>query len=449
MHEDPVSKLSDAGAAAGTTPLAGGGEQNVLRNGNFRRLYVASVTSAAGASVAVVSVAWLVYAETGSALAITYVGLASIVPGLVLGLLAGALADRYNRRRVMVVSDVSRAAIMAGLAVTLYFAGFQLLTVLGVVVVVNAFSALFLPASSALLPRVIDRTGLEAANGLLQGSTQAAQMIGSAAGGAVIAAVGVVPGLAVNSLTYLVSAACVLSIAASFGQPTASIPGTAGRPTVVQDIREGLAYMRDHLAVLEVTLGFLPGNLFWSMITSFTVVYSAAYFAASAGAYGYLVAALGGGFALGAFLAIRLRPRSHAGLVMCLCVVIQGVAALGLSFSHVYAASFALILLLGAGAGLINATYASTMQAIVPNRILGRVLSVDLVGSFAGIPAGLIVGGLLATDYGVGVSYAVAGLGLLANGVAMLALRDLRRLGYSAGGPPAQPGTGGSTPQLG
>ena len=409
---------------------------NVLRNGNFRRLYIAAVTSSGGAAVAVVSVSWLVYTETGSAIAITYVGLASIVPGLVLGLVAGALADRYNRRRVMVLSDLTRAALMGGLAASLYLAGFHLLTVLGVLVVVNSFSALFLPASSAFLPRLVDREGLEAANGLLQGSTQGAQMIGSAAGGAVIAAAGVVPGLAVNALTYVVSAVCVLSIAATFGQTPGSIGGAPARASMFHDIREGLAYMRDHLAVLEVTLGFLPGNLLWTMITSFTVVYSAAYFAASAGAYGYLVAALGGGFALGAFLAIRLRPRSHAGLVMCLCVIVQGVAALALAFSHVYALSIALVVVLGGGAGLINATYASTMQAIVPNRLLGRVLSVDLVGSFAGIPAGLIVGGFLASDFGIGFSYSVAGLGLLANGLGMLALRDLRRLGYSVGRPP-------------
>lgn len=440
MNEHRVPPLPSPPEGAGTDTATVGTGTNVLRNGNFRRLYAASVASAGGAAVAVVSVSWLVYTETGSAIAITYVGLASIVPGLILGLLAGALADRYNRRRVMVVSDLTRAVLMGGLAVSLYVAGFQLLTVLGVLVVVNAFSALFLPASSAFLPRLIDREGLEAANGLLQGSTQGAQMIGSAAGGAVIAAAGVVPGLAINALTYVVSAACVLSIAVSFGQTPASFGQSGHRPSVLQEIREGLAYMRSHLAVLEVTLGFLPGNLFWSMVTSFTVVYSAAFFAGSAGAYGYLVAALGGGFALGAFLAIRLRPRSHAGLVMCLCVVIQGAAALALAFSHVYVLSIALVLVLGGGAGLINATYASTMQAIVPNRILGRVLSVDLVGSFAGIPAGLILGGFLATDYGIGFSYSIAGLGLLANGAAMLALRDLRQLGYSAHPPPSASG---------
>ncbi len=414
-------------ALPSTPPTSG-----VLRNANFRRLYVASVASSGGAAVAIVSISWVVYSATGSALDVSYVGLAGVTPGIALGLLAGALADRYNRRRVMVLSDLSRAVLMAALAASLYLVGFHLLVVLGVTLVVNSFSALFYPASSAILPKLVPTAGLESANGLLQGSTQAAQMLGSAAGGAAIAFVGVVPGLAVNAATYALSAAFVLQIAATFGRVGTGAAATGPPRSLRHDIGEGLAYMRAHLPILEVTLGFLPGNLLWSMVTSFTVVYVASYFPGSPGAYGYLVAGLGGGFAVGALLASRLGLRRYAGLSMAVIVVLQGGLAVGLAFSHVYPLSLACAVLLGAGAGAINMVYFATMQAIVPDRVLGRVLSVDQVGSFAGIPAGLLLGGVLAARYGIGLDYLVAGVGLLGNGFAMLSLRELRRLRYDA-----------------
>ena len=420
--------------ASTTIPAAAGEAGTVLRNPNFRRLYIASVASSAGASIAIVSISWLVYTTTGSALDVSYVGLAGIAPGIALGLVAGALADRYNRRRTMLLSDTSRAILMAGLAGFLFLAGFNLLVILGVLVIVNGFTALFFPASSAILPRLVNARELEAANGLLYGSTQAAQMLGSAAGGAAIAFAGVVPGLAVNALTYAISALFVVQIAASFGAIGRPGAPTPARRSLRQDIGEGMAYMRSNTAILEVTLGFLPGNLFWTMITGFTVVYVAHYFPGSPGAYGYLVAALGGGFALGALFATRLRLRRVAGLTMAVIVVLQGGVAVGLTFSHAYPLSLALAALLGIGAGAINTVYFSTVQAIVPDRVLGRVLSVDQVGSFAGVPAGLLIGGVLATAYGIGFSYLIAGIALLANGFVMLALKDLRGLRYEPGG---------------
>ncbi|HXY46517.1 MAG TPA: MFS transporter [Thermoplasmata archaeon] len=422
--------LPETHDAPAQPPLAPARSSGVLGNANFRRLYIASVTSAAGASIAIVSLSWLVYTVTKSALAVSYVGLAGVAPGIALGLIAGALADRYNRRRVMVLSDVSRAALMAGLAGFLFLVGFDLFVILGVVVLVNGFSVLFFPASSAILPRLVKAADLEPANGLLYGSTQAAQMLGSAAGGAAIAVAGVVPGLAVNALTYAISAAFVLQIASTFGQTGRAGPTLAPRRSLTHDIGEGMSYMRTHLAIFEVTLGFLPGNLFWTMVTNFTVVYVATYFPGSPSAYGYLVAGLGGGFALGALVAVRLKLRRYAGLSMALIVVLQGGIATGLTFSHVYPLSLVLAILLGIGAGVINTVYYATIQAIVPDRVLGRVLSVDQVGSFAGIPGGLVLGGVLATEYGVGVDYLVAGLGLLGNGLIMLALRDLRGLRY-------------------
>jgi predicted MFS family arabinose efflux permease len=420
---------SDSGAPSLAGPDSRS-ETGLIRNPNFLRLYFASVASSGGAAVAIVSISWLVYTSTGSAIAITYVGLAGVAPGVVLALIAGVVADRYNRRRVMVISDLSRTGVISVLALTLYFSGFHLVAILGAVVVLNVFTVLFRPASSAILPRIVGPGTLEAANGLLQGSNQASQMLGAAAGGAAIAFAGVVPNLAFNALTYIVSAMLLLQIASTFGKTTSPDEVRPGARSVRSDIAEGLAYMRTHKAILEVTLGFLPGNLFWTMMVNFTVVYAASYYSGSPVAYGYLVAAVGGGYVVGAVCVARLRLRRYAGLTLALTVAFQGASGVGLALSHNYPLSIGLAACLGAGAGLVNTVYFATMQALVPNRVLGRVLSVDSVGAYTGIPAGLLLGGVLITSFGIGTDYLLAGVAMTANGIFMLSLRDLRQLRF-------------------
>jgi predicted MFS family arabinose efflux permease len=99
---------------------------------------------------------------------------------------------------------------------------------------------------------------------------------------------------------------------------------------------------------------------------------------------------------------------------------------------------------MGVCLGLINTVYFSTMQAIVPNAILARVLSIDMVGSFCAIPAGLVIGGLLAASHGILFVYAISAFGLAANGMVLLAMKDVRKLRYERSAEPALPAGGPS-----
>ncbi len=406
------------------------GPSRVLRVAGFRFLLGSALASALGGSITSVSVNWLVYHYTGSTLDIAYVGLTGILPGIALGLFAGVLADRYNRRRLMVTADVARLAAMAVLAAALAFLGFSLVLILGVMCVVFSFSALFTPASQAILPRLVGTAELEDANGLLSATTQAGQSVGSAAGGLVVVSVGAVAGLGVNAATYAMSAILLFQIATSAGQVAAPV-AAAGR-SFSRELREGLRYMRDHLAVLEVTIGFLPGNFLLTMVLAFSVVYAGTYFGGDATVFGFLVAAVAAGVGVGALSVGRLRARRYAGLLMAASVTGQSGGVALLVVGHALPVALAGAVIVGVCIGLINTVYFATMQAIVPNEILARVLSIDSVGSFVAIPGGLIAGGLLAATYGIAATYAIAAVGIFVNGVVLFSMRGVRTLGYGA-----------------
>jgi MFS family permease len=398
-----------------------------MRSPGFRRLFASSAASTLGAAISLVSVNWIVYHYTHSAVAVALVGLTGIVPGIVLGLFAGVIADRYNRRSLMVTADLTRLVGMGFLTAVLYLTGFSLSLILAVMVLVNCCSAIFTPASQAILPRLVDTGSLEDANGLLSSTTGAAWSTGAAVGGVLVVLLGPVWGLGINAFTYALSAMFLVQIASAFGRPAEGTAAT--RKSLRGDLAEGIGWVLGNRTLTEVSFGYLPSNFLSSFVSPFFVVYAATRFGGSAAAYGLLVAAMAAGTAVGGLLVGRFAARRKAGVLMGLCLVLEGSAYGILAVSPILAVSAVAALGAGLTIGFSNTVYYSTIQATVPSRVLARVLSVEDFGSFVAIPAGLVVGGLVITARGVEFAVAVAAIGILLMGIVLLSLPDFRAFG--------------------
>lgn len=398
-----------------------------LRSPAFRNLFASSTASTLGAAISLVSVNWIVYHYTQNALDITYVGLTGIVPGILLGLFAGVIADRYNRRSLMVTADLTRFLGMGLLTAALYLGGFSLPLILATMVLVNCFSALFTPASQAILPRLVAKESLEDANGLLYSTNGAAYSAGSAVGGIVVVLLGAVWGLGINAFTYALSATFLIQIAGGLGRPAPQGPGARRR--FRSDLSEGLNYVLRNRTLTEVAFGYLPSNFLSSFVSPYFVVYAATRFGGSAIAYAALAAALAAGTAVGGLMVGRFSTRTVAGWVMGFCLLGEGAADGVLALSWSLEVSILAALGAGLAIGFSNTVYYSTIQATVPSNILARVLSIGDFGSFAAIPAGLVVGGLVIARYGIGVAVSVAAVGVLVTAAVLLSLPDFRAFG--------------------
>lgn len=422
-----ISRPEDDRYAAESIRVETKGLGHSLRNPAFRSLFGSTTISTLGAAISLVSVSWIVYHYTGSALDIAYVGLTGIVPGIVLGLFAGVVADRYNRRSLMVTADLTRMAGMGLLTAALYFGGFSLPLILATMVLVNCFSTLFTPASQAILPNLLTKGSLEDANGLLQSASGVAYSAGSAAGGILIVLVGSVWGLGINALTYALSAIFLLQIAGELGR--SELSASRARTSFRKDFSEGMGYVLHDRTLVEVSFGYLPSNFLSSFVSPFFVVYAGTRFGGNAAVYGYLAAALAAGVAIGSLIVGRVRARPHAGLLMGVCMLVEGGSWTILALSTNIGFSVLAATAAGLAIGFANTVYYSTIQAVVPSHVLGRVMSIGDFGSFASIPTGLVVGGLLISSYGVGVAFMVAGIGVLVNGTILLSLPDFRSFG--------------------
>jgi MFS transporter, DHA3 family, macrolide efflux protein len=397
------------------------------RNPKFTRLWDARLVSRFGSALGYVVLIWLTFAETGSSLAVAYVGLAEFIPTVGVGLLSGALVDRLDRRRVIIVSVLGRSAAMAALVLALELLGFHLVLIVAASAVFALCATFFAPGSQALLPEIVAKEHLDRANGLFESSESVVGIAGNAVAGVLILAVGAVPSLGVDALGYLVAALFIVWMGAT---TTLSGPDRPPAEPLLHQVREGLRYLGRTLGLLEITLISLVLNFLFSFVLTFFVVYTADLLHGSALVYGVLEALLAAGWGLGGLLVGRFRLTRFTGRLAAASGIADGVAVLGLVFVPVVPVALAVFLAIGVVQGVTNVAWLSTVQAIVPERLQGRYFATDNMLSFAGIPAAQIVGGVLITLHGISFTFLLAGLGCLVAGGVGLLLRELRSVGY-------------------
>jgi MFS family permease len=400
----------------------------VLRHVNFRRLWFGSVASAAGASVGSIVIVWLVYSATHSAIAISLLGIVQFLPTLLFGVLAGALIDRWDRRRLMLACDVARAISFGALALFVLLYGASLVVLIGVVFVVAAFSTAFRPATNATIPRLLPSAEVQDANGLLQGGSTIASFLGSPIGGLLVVTVGAVVGLALNALTFAISGAMIFLMTIPTA-PAGSVATGSARRSLLAEVGEGFRYLRSQRALLIITLTAMVANLFLSIWGGFTVIYVAIQLHQGAAGFGIVVAANTAGFAIGALLPGRLHTERAPGIWLTAAWGLVGFFIIGLAFTSSLLVAVPLTVTAGVLLALGNTTWLSGVQRSVPDEYLGRYFATDEAGSFAMIPLGVAVGGVLIVLIGISRTYIIAGLGAALINLVLLFSPAIRRWG--------------------
>jgi hypothetical protein len=412
----PSASDGPPGSSPGRDPVSAG---RVLRRPNFLRLWIGSVSSAAGAAVGAIIVTWLVYSSTHSALAISLLGIVQFIPTLAFGLVAGALVDRLDRRRLMASCDLARVACFGGLAVFVLLFGATPAALLGAIFLAATFTTIFRPASRATLPRILAPEEISYGNGLMEGGTTIAQFVGSPVGGLFLVTAGAVVGLAFNAVTFAVSAAMILLMVIP-GAPGPDRPGSPARRSLFGEVAEGLSFLRSQRALLTITLAAMAANFFISIWGGFIVIYSAVQLHQSAAGFGILTAATTGGFAVGAVLPGRLRTERALGPWIIATWGPTGAFIILLGLTSSFGAAIALEFIAGLLLSMGNTTWLTGVQRTVPDAYLGRYFATDEAGSFAMIPAALAVGGVFVLYFGISRAFLFAGAGALLTNIVLV-----------------------------
>jgi MFS family permease len=346
---------------------------------------------------------------TRDPLPVSAVLFAEWLPWLLFGLPAGALLDRWERRRVMWTVDAARFVVVSGFAVAVLagWASIPLLMAIGFLL--GTGQTLVDTASQALVPSLVSRDPgrLARANGRLAGTRMVAEeLAGPPAGGFLFSATAWLP-FAADAVSFGASSALVAAIG---GRPLAG----GRRGSLRAEIAEGLGWLFAH-RVLRATALLVAGfNLVAAARVAVMVLFAQERLGLGSVGFGLLLAGGAVGGTLGSVAAPWLGRRLGPVPVMIGGSVVSGLATFGVGLTRGPWAAGALLALVGLCAATFNVVLESLRQQVVPDRLLGRVIGAFRLFSYGAVPLGSLLGGLLARGFGLPAPFLVAGVAILA-----------------------------------
>lgn len=375
-----------------------------LRTPAFRRYFSAVAVSAFGSTLTVVALPVLVLeVMDGEAFEVGIVNAAQLVPYALLGLFAGVYVDRWRRQRVLVWASLGRAASLA-LVPLLWWLGMLHLWVLVLLLLLfGAFSVFGFAATQSLLPQIVARRALLAANARLDQAEAAAQTAGPALGGWLVGWLGAPIALAVDAVTYVVDAVLIAG-----AKITEAVQRQPEKRSLRREIGEGLRWTYRHGIV-----GPLAASThvwFFANAAGFTTlsVLVLRVMDASAVVYGLLLAAAGVATLVGASLVSRVSGRLGAGTTIVVGRLVYPLAWSAIAFASVgggtapgFVILFLAFALQGLAGGLENANEMSLRQTMTPDALLGRVNGTMRSANRTVAALGAVAGGASATLLGV------------------------------------------------
>ncbi|HYK83942.1 MAG TPA: MFS transporter [Ktedonobacteraceae bacterium] len=436
-----------------------------LQYRSFALLWLGQTISSLGDGAYYTALAWLILILTGSATAMGIVVTASAIPRVVFLLFGGVVADRLPRRLVMLWSDSGRAVLVLLITVLAWMHQLQIWHLVVLSLLFGFVDGFFIPSYQSIPPQLVPKEDLPSANALNELSQHFSQLLGPLLGAACVALVGPASAFGFDGLTFLASALCLVAIRL----PVSTLPGgsveasevmasprtagnTAGelqevvegavplKPTprpgvrgVLEDMREGLTYVMSSTWVWVTIVVASLGNIF---LVAPLVVAMPKLVHDSYGAGVWLLGTMATASAIGSISAVlivgQLKQIRWRGIKAYTAMIGAGFAliAMGWPLPQVTEPFVALPanVVLGFGIGFFNVIWFIVLQQMIPSDKLGRVSSIDMMGSLCLTPIGMALGGVVTDRIGPRLVFIGCGVICVACQALALLVRGIREL---------------------
>jgi MFS family permease len=397
-------------------------------NSDFKKFWVGQTISNLGSSFTQWAVPLLVYQLTHSAVSLAVATAATFLPYLLFGLLIGAWMDRIDRKRAMIALDWLNALVILSIPLVAQFGHLNVWWIYGVTFIQSTIFIAFSAGEFAAIPSLVSTDDLVTANGRIQATYSAAQVVGPLLAGALISFLPLTWVLAFDAGSFALSAVSLSLVRASFnvqgGEPKEAT-------TILHDVREGLRYVFSHPVLRNISLMMALINFVGATTYAELVLFADQRLDARDAKVGGLFAAGAAGVVVTGLLAGRLRKRFSFTTLAMTSLMLMGLCTTVFAGMRWYWVALPLWAAAGGLGILFNINTGSLRQAIVPNHMLSRVLSIAGVLAWSAIPAGALVGGWVISATGnVALVYGV--IGIITIGIAVFfrlftALGDAQR----------------------
>jgi MFS family permease len=379
-----------------------------LLSGDFGRFWLGQTISNLGSSFTFFALPLLVFKLTGSPINLGIATACEFVPYLLFGLVIGAWVDRVDRKRLMIATDLGRAAVIATIPLLAAADALSVGWVYAVAFCSATLTIAFDAAEFAAIPSLVPSSDdLVAANGRVQASYSAAQIAGPLLAGLLITMAPVQQVLWVDAASFLVSAGTLLLIATAFNAPR---PDEQARRAIRHEILEGLRYVLGHPVLRNISAMMALINLVGATVYAQLVVFAKRQLEASDSRVALLYAAGSAGVVLLSLAAGPVRRRLSFSLAALGALLVDGLLTVVLAATRWYWAALVLWAAISGLGIFFNINTGSLRQQIVPNHLLGRVISIAGVLAWSAIPVGALAGGWAVERTGsVALVYGVIG----------------------------------------
>ena len=414
--------------------------RQLLRNGPLTRLFVGEFVSSIGDWLYLVALVVLVYQETQNAIVLGIVGAARLLPYILLSIPAGVIADRFDRRLVLLTSDLARAACMLVLAWIVAVGG-PLWAVGAVAILAACFSTFFYPAIGALVPSLVrDEREFGPANSAWATLDNLAWIVGPAIAGLLLATGDLVLAFVLNAVSFTLIAAILWTLP-SHKPGAAPSPASGGAATPPGDPTNATEAAPDDAGVesrvflgrripSSIDVSALSGVVLIDLLTWFAfggigiliVVIATDVFHGGDAATGYLNVALGIGGTVGALLSAALVLRPRLGQVLLVGAAAFGAALVVLGIAGQFAVAFLAIAVISTGNLILDVARTTIFQRVVPDAYRGRLGGVMLTTQSVAESAGTLVIPILVTVFGFGIVMGLMGVAVVVGTIAAVAL---------------------------
>ncbi|WP_051827663.1 MFS transporter [Streptomyces bicolor] len=375
---------------------------------NFNKVWVAKIASSLGDGVQLAALPLLALQLTSDPLLIGAVGAVGTLPWFLVGLPAGALVDRWNRKKVMLRADLIRLVILALLTVAVLtdHANISLLIVAGFAL--GCADIFFDISAQAVLPVVTsgDQALIRANSRISAAEINGEQLAGPSLGGVLFSLSHFLPFLG-NAFSFLISAVFVGSLKGDFGNAPATEPA---RRNLRAEVAEGLRWLLKHRVLRALSATAAVGNLVFTAQMSLLVLLATEQLGLGEIGYGLLLSSTAVGAFIGSLVASAVARKLQVGTMRCIGMTLEGLAIVGQGLTGNPWIAGGMMAVIGFSMSVQIVVVGSLRQRLAPAEIRGRVLSASRLISLVGAPFGGLLGGFLASAISVRAPFVMGGL---------------------------------------
>jgi MFS family permease len=373
---------------------------------SFRWLVASSWTTNVGDGLMMAAGPLLVASQTRNPVLVAAAAMSFQLPWLVFGLVAGALADRLDRRVLVMAMDGARAVVLAGLCVVILTDHVNIWLVMAAMFLIGLAEVFADSSTSTLIPMLVDKPDLGIANARIQvGFLTANQLVGPAVGAVLFAA-----GMAFPFLIQTVCVALGVVLVSRIDTPRGAVREHVDTH-VRQDIVEGVRWLAGNRPVRTLALVIVTFNITWAAPWSVLVLWALQRLGIDEAGFGLLTTASALGGLLGTLSYGRIEKRVPLAMLMRGCLLAEVVFHLAMALTTQYAVALALMFFFGAYAFVWGTLSQAVRQRAVPTEFQGRVGSVYMICVMGGMLLGSLLGGLIAQRWGISAPWWFAFVG--------------------------------------